>query len=379
VDYSQYKTPGQLLAKLIADRDWSQRLVAVILGVTEAAISKIMSDNLAVSAEMAIKFEDIFGVPAEVFLKLQQEYDLAKARITSVPNPDTRARATLFGELPIPEMIKRRWLTATDVRNVEDVQDSLVNFFGVRTVDEIEVLPHAAKKTAVTMPTSPAQLAWLYRVKRIADDMMTAKYSESAVRAVLPKLEELMVSAEAVRKVPRLLTECGIRYVICETISSAKIDGVCFWLDDKSPVIGMSLRFDRIDNFWFVLRHEIEHVLRKHGQSAIMLDAELEGDRAGTGESVPEEERVANEAAANFGVMTRTVDKFISRKAPFFKESDLLGFAATEGVHPGIIVGRLQYATKRFDLFRNHLVKIRSKIAHSAMVDGWGDVAPVGH
>jgi len=34
------------------------------------------------------------------------------------------------------------------------------------------------------------------------------------------------------------------------------------WLDDKSPVIALSMRFDRIDNFWFVLRHELEHVLR---------------------------------------------------------------------------------------------------------------------
>jgi len=42
----------------------------------------------------------------------------------------------------------------------------------------------------------------------------------------------------------------------------------------------MSLRHDRIDNFWFVLRHEIEHVLRQHGRSAAMLDTELEGERA---------------------------------------------------------------------------------------------------
>ena len=353
--------------------------MAVILDVTEASISKIMSDNLAVSAEMALKFEFLFEVPAQAFLQLQHEYDLAKARFTVQADPGAKTRATLFGDLPIPEMIKRRWLDASDVRDVPSVEASLLDFFGAASIDEIEVLPHAAKKTAVAMPTSPAQLAWLYRVKRIADDMMAAKYSEENVRALLPKLEELLISAEAVRKVPRLLMEAGVRFVICETVSNAKIDGVCFWLDANSPVIAMSLRFDRIDNFWFVLRHEIEHLRRKHGQAAIMLDTELEGDRAGVGDTVPEEERQANEAAANFGVTTRTMERFINRKAPFFKESDLLGFAATEGVHPGIIVGRLQHATKRYDLFRHHLVKIRSKIVHSAMVDGWGDVAPIGH
>ena len=146
--------------------------------------------------------------------------------------------------------------------------------------------------------------------------------SESSISTELSAPEEA-------RKVPRILAECGIRYVIVESLTSAKIDGVCFWLNDHSPVIGMSLRHDRIDNFWFVLRHEIEHVLRQHGQiqAAIMLDAELEGEKAGTGSSISEEERVANEAAANFCVPQQSLKSFIARKSPFFNERDILGFA----------------------------------------------------
>ena len=53
----------------------------------------------------------------------------------------------------------------------------------------------------------------------------------------------------------------------------------------------MTLRFDRIDNFWFVLRHEMEHAIRLHGLIAAMLDTELEGERAGTGPTVAEETR----------------------------------------------------------------------------------------
>ena len=176
---------------------------------------------------------------------------------------------------------------------------------------------------------------------------------------------------------PRIMMECGIRYVIVESLPSAKIDGVCFWLNDHSPVIGMSLRYDRIDNFWFILRHEIEHVLRGHGKATVMLDAELEKDRAGTGGDIPEEERVANEAAANFCVPREKLDNFIARKSPMFAERDIRGFAATLQVHPGIIAGQLQHETGRYDLFRNHLVKIRSVVTPNAYVDGWGDVAPI--
>jgi HTH-type transcriptional regulator/antitoxin HigA len=171
------------------------------------------------------------------------------------------------------------------------------------------------------------------------------------------------------------MMECGVRFVIVESLTSAKIDGVCFWLNERSPVIAMSLRYDRIDNFWFVLRHEIEHVLQMHGT---MLDAELEGERAGTGDNVTAEERVANSAAQEFCVPTSQMEAFVSRKAPFFAERDLIAFARILKVHPGIVAGQLQRKTGRYDRFRDHLVKIRSIISPNAIKDGWGDVAPVG-
>jgi HTH-type transcriptional regulator/antitoxin HigA len=248
----------------------------------------------------------------------------------------------------------------------------------VKSVAEIEILPHAAKKTNTFQPASPAQLAWIYRVKEIASEMLVGRFSTSGMKECIARLEDLLSAPEEARKAPRILAEYGVRFVIVETLASAKIDGVCFWLNDLSPVIGMSLRHDRIDNFWFVLRHECEHILRGHGKAAVMLDTELEGDRAGTGSSVLDEERVANEAAANFCVPQKTMDSFIARKSPFFREQDLLGMARTLQIHPGLVAGQLQRRIGRYDLFRKHLVKIRSVVVPSAMSDGWGDVAPVG-
>ena len=166
--------------------------------------------------------------------------------------------------------------------------------------------------------------------------------------------------------------------MIVESLTSAKIDGVCFWLNEASPVIGMSMRFDRIDNFWFVLRHELEHVIHLHGQSFVMLDAELEGDRAGVGPELAEEERIANKAAAEFCVPKKMMDAFMARKEPIYSERDIIGFARTIEVHPGLVAGQLAHITGRYDRFRKHLVKIRPAVTPTAMVDGWGDVAPVG-
>lgn len=372
-----YRTPGQLIKSLLAEREWTQKLLAIILGVDETGMNHLISGKRAVTAEMSIALSEVFDVPAENFLALQKDYDLAKARIVARPDPGRTTRAYLFGGLPITEMIRRGWLDGSDIRNTKQIETALVKFFKVNSVDEIEILPHAAKRTNTFVPATPSQLAWIYRVKEIAVEMLVARYSASAVRRAVQLLSQLLSTPEEARKVPKILAECGIRYVIAESLSSAKIDGVSFWLNDLSPIIGMSLRYDRIDNFWFVLRHEIEHILRHHGKDVIMLDTELEGDRAGTGSHLAEEERIANEAAANFCVPQKTMDSFISRKSPFFNGRDILGLSRTLQIHPGLIAGQLQHRTGRYDRFRQHLAKIRSVVTPGAMVDGWGDVAPV--
>lgn len=372
-----YRTPGQLIEAQLAKRGWSQRVLSVVLGVGETIVNKIVSDKRPVDADMALQLAEVFEIPAEQLLELQNAYELAQARLVARPDPGRAVRAHLFGGLPITEMIKRGWLDGVeDVRDVSAVQSSLVRFFGTKHVDEIEILPHAAKKTSVFGSATPAQLAWLYRVKTIANEMLVSRYSPEAVRVAVEKLANLRHAPEEARKIPRILDECGIRYVIVESLPSAKIDGVCLWLNDAAPVIGMSTRYDRIDNFWFVLRHEIEHVLRLHGRTTIMLDVELEGARAGTGSDIAEEERVANEAAADFCVSQKAIANFIARKEPFFAERDIIGFSRAQGVHPGLVAGQLQHKTGRYDRFRAHQVKIRKFIAPSAMVDGWGDVAP---
>jgi HTH-type transcriptional regulator/antitoxin HigA len=376
---TDFKTPGQLIQALLDSRGWTQRVLAIVLDIDESGLNKIVSGKRPIDADLALSLSQVFDIPAERFLQLQKDYDLAMARLVAQPDPGLSTRASLFGDLPISDMIKRGWLVGVeDVRHVRAVENALCKFFGVSSVEEIEILPHAAKKTHVFSPATPAQLAWLYRVKQIAEQTLVAKYSREALENAMSKFRGLLGSPEGARKVPRMLAECGVRYVIVESLPSANIDGVCFWLNDRSPVVGMSLRHDRIDNFWFVLRHECEHILQNHGLSAAMLDTDLEKERAGTGRSLPQEERIANEAAAEFCVPQSSLRRFIERKAPFFAERDILGFARTLNIHPGLVAGQLQHKTSRYELFRHHLAKVRSSIAPNAMIDGWGDVAPVG-
>lgn len=372
-----FRTPGQYIAALLEQRGWSQRVLAIVLGVEQPVVSRLVADKRSVDAPTAIALGEIFSVNPARFLELQAEYDLAKARLVARPDPKRSTRAQLFGHLPVAEMISRGWLDVEDIRDVSRVEEQLARFFNVPSADEIEILPHAAKRTNVHAEATPTQLAWLYRARQMADSMVVPNYSTKALVAATGKLRDLLASPEEARKAPRILTEAGVRVLAVESLAGGKIDGACFWIDDKRPVIALSMRFDRIDNFWFVLRHECEHVLRGDGRTAIALDVELDRERGGTGPEVEERERIANEAAAEFAVPQKTLKQFIARKAPLYTERDILAFAKMLKIHPGLVAGQLQRATSRYDRFRDHLAKIRDIVLPNVFHDGWGDVAPV--
>lgn len=366
-----------MISGLLAERDWTKRTLALVSGVEESVISKIAANSRKLDADTAIIFEDVFGIPAERFLAVQKSYELAIARIERSPDPERQLRANLLGNLPITAMIKRGWLDAESSRDILNVEKSLLRFFQTNRLEDIEILPHAAKKTNVSVSATPAQLAWLYRVRLLASEMLVARYSPSNTTVAIGKIKNLIHSPEELRKIPRILAEAGIRFVIVEALPSTKIDGVCFWLNDKSPVIGMSIRFDRIDNFVFVLRHELEHVLNRDGLETMMLDLDVGSSKVDHIDAeIHRQENLANQAAAEFCVPQKMMDAFISRKSPIFAKRDIIGFSRMMNVHPGLIAGQLQFRTQKYHIGREFLAPVRSIITANAVTDGWGDVAP---
>lgn len=367
------KTPGQLIEFLLNERGWSQVLLSSILGKDASTVSKLVTGKLDISPELAVLLEEAFSLPAEKFLEVQRNFDLAKARFAVTPDPRRTSRAKLLSDLPAAEMIGRSWIKVGNTKDVFEIEAALGKFFGVEENSGIELISYAAKKTNALESINPLQLAWLYRVIAIARQMIVKPFAKSKIPDLVAHLKPLLIAPQEARKVPKLFAEYGIRLVFVEALKGSKIDGVCTWLDEKNPVIGLSLRHDRLDNFWFVLRHELEHVIQGHGLSSPHLDVEMEADASSV---IDGQEAQANEAAAYFSIPKGKLDSFIARKAPIFQERDFLGFASLLGVHPSIAAGQIRHKTKRYELFNAHNAKIRDHVLPTAISDGWGTVAP---
>lgn len=360
--------PGEFLREELEAREWSQQELADILDRPPRLISELIAGKRAVTPETAKGLAEAFGTSAEYWMNLESQYQLSKVK---TENSSVARKAKLYSKFPVREMLRRGWIQASE--NLDVIEQRFCEFFNISSLEENPSLTHYAKKTDAALNVTALQLAWLFRVRLMADRQVISAYKKEKLLAAVEKLQNLLLSVEEARHVPRILAEAGVRLVFVEAIPGSKIDGACFWLGEDKPVIGMTLRFDRIDNFWFVLRHEIEHVLREDGRSSDVpiIDVDL-----GSSESDLDEcDKRANEAAQEFCVPGKQLNDFVSRVQPYFSEQKVLLFAQRIKVHPGIVVGQLQRKLDRHDFLRKHQVKVRSFVLPSADADGWGTLS----
>ncbi|HEY0928887.1 MAG TPA: helix-turn-helix domain-containing protein [Gemmatimonas sp.] len=359
--------PGEYLRDELEERGWTQEEFAEIIGKSFKQVNELLSGRATLTAPMAQAIAAALDTSPEVWLGIENAYRLAQAEPVS---DDIARRAKLRGEYPVRDLQKRGWIPKT--KDVEELERAVLAFYQIRSIDEQTPFACAAKRSEYATPLTRIQEAVLLRVRELAQHVQVAAYTERKLRDCLESFRLLMHEPEEIRHVPKLLADAGVRFVICEPFTGSKLDGICTWLDDKSPVIGMTLRLDRIDNFWFVLRHECEHILRADGRdTGFVIDDEV---GAILGADLPEAEQAANAAAEEFLVPRKRLEDFINRVGPLFSKTRVVGLALTLGVHPGVVVGQLQRKLQRWDLFRPLLVKVRHILTPVALTDGYGHV-----
>lgn len=355
--------PGEFLREELEARDWTQQELADILDRPPRLISELIAGKRAVTPETARGLGDAFGTSAEYWMNLESQYQLSKVKT----NNSVARKSRLYSKFPVREMLRRGWIMESE--NLDVLEQRFCEFFSIPSLNEQPSITHYAKKTDAYSETTPLQLAWLFRVRTMAEQQKLPAYSPGKLLAAVEKLKALTLAPEEVRHVPKFLAEAGVRVVFVESFSGSKIDGACFWLADDKPVIGMTLRFDRIDNFWFVLRHEIEHILQEDGKNDEPI---VDSDMGNIDTELSECELRANKAGAEFCVPADQLENFIARVQPYFSEQKVLLFAQRINVHPGIVVGQLQRKLDRHDFLRKHQVKIRACLLPFADADGWG-------
>lgn len=366
--------PGDFIKEELEARNWTQQSLAEIMGRQTSVVSAIVNGKRAISLNIANELSAAFGTSVDYWLNLEKSYQQFLHSKTSDP---VARRAKLFELAPVNEMIKRNWIEPSKDWSV--IEGELLSFLEIGSVNETpKAFAHAAKKTNPNEPATPAQAAWLIRAKRLARGVQAAKFSDDSFAEATGNLKKLMENPEDIRHVPRMLAEHGIRFLIVENIAHAGMDGACFWLDENSPVIVMGIRYDRIDNFWYVLAHECGHVKNHDGISGEFIwDANLVGDHATPFEEKTDIEKRADLFAQQMLIDQTALENWIVRTSPLYSKVKIMAFARMNHVHPAIVLGQLQYRHEvEWSHSREMLAKMRHIVTPVSLTDGFGNTLP---
>lgn len=160
--------------------------------------------------------------------------------------------------------------------------------------------------------------------------------------SALRELARLSRKPDGPRRARDWLRRRGVLLVTLPHLPGTYLDGAAMMRSDGTPVVALTLRHDRIDNFWFTLLHECVHVaLHLEPDEMIIDDLDI-----GSGVDV---EREADEVARQAMISDATWITF--GRGAYCSGPDVLAFAEVEGVHPAIVAGRWQMENRDFRRF----------------------------
>lgn len=301
---------------------------------TSSRVSEVLRRKRPLTVQMIRALSIGLGLSADTLIGL------------SVAENSKKTNEVDWSKFPAKEMAKRGWLGnfSTNAKlAVEDVVKGFISDAGLHFGAASFRRTIAGEAQSPT--TQYALYAWLARVIQTSREkkIKLGRFDENTLNAgFLKELAQLSWSERGPLLAIEYLEKHGIAVVIEPHLKGTQLDGAALKDADGTPIVGLTLRHDRLDNFWFTLLHEVAH-LWKHvsDQDAFLddLDASSEDRREA------EANRLAREAFIPRLIWKRS-DAFIS---PGKESIDRLSRELK--IHPAIIAGRLRKETGNYHLF----------------------------
>jgi len=331
--------PGDTIADLLEERDWTQAQLAEDLGYTTKHISLLINGKVSINEETALKLERVLGSTSAFWLRREAQYRAALAR----KEAESRLQGwtSWLDQLPVKELMNQDAIPKCNLiaKNKPEVVKNLLQFFGVASPADWEKfygnIEVAFRRTRREQSDVGAISAWLRLGEIAAEKLDCPKYSKPNFEKALLEIRSLTLlpREEFEPQMQRLCQEAGVVLVLIPSIKRAHVSGVARWLNPHKALIQLSLYGKTNDRFWFNFFHEAAHILL-HNKESIFLD---EWD---SGESLESElESEADQWSRRFLILPQYEGELAQLKS----KADVVNFAERIGIHPAIVVGRLQH------------------------------------
>jgi HTH-type transcriptional regulator/antitoxin HigA len=264
-----------------------------------------------------------------------------------------------YEKIPVKEMAKKGWIpNMLDVANhrEEIIRELIKKAGGMKSV-ECCLFRKSKGARENAKNDSYALIAWCLKVLEIANSKaLSSHYVEGSINdGFLRDVVKLSYFDNGPILAKEYLEKHGIHLIALPHLSRTYLDGAVIFPSNKNPVIGLTLRYDRIDNFWFCLLHELAH-LSKHlgidGNGLIIDDLDLRKYGDNKEDSV---ERQADNLAQEALIPSESWATIDLSKDNIPGQLQIQELANKLKIHPAIIAGRIQCERNNYRKFSNLL------------------------
>ena len=288
--------PGYYIADIIEDMGISQAEFAARMGTTPKTLSQLLSGQANISNDLAKKLSVMMGTSAEVWQRLQNTYDLKLIEIQQAR--DFEKQKEILKQIDYRYFVEVAALPQT--RNIEEKIASLCAYFKVSDL-KIMLRPDflVSFRSGISDSSEKKVLnsrAWIQTAMNMAQEIETEPYNAERLKKRLPDLRKMTL---------------------------------------QQPEFFLNRGLDA-DKFWFSLFHEIKHVFQ-HKVKTVFINS--------TAEEMIEYNNALEDEADQFAADYLIPPSELRRFAPtrYTSDEEIIEFARSIGIHPGIVAGRLQH------------------------------------
>ena len=304
---------------------------------SRSKVSEILSRKRPLSLAMVRALHKGLGIPAKSLLREQSLLDADEKDIE-------------WDRFPLKEMIRRGWIKAGGTSR--SPRDLIGEFFAPLGRNWTpSVLYKRGRYVRSARQMDPYALAaWNARVcLRVLNSPLKAQYDREALTLdFMHELAHLSTLIDGPKQACEYLRAVGIPVIVEPHLPDTFLDGAAILVEPGRPAIGLTIRYDRLDNFWFVLMHEVIHVAKHLTEESTAFFDDLDIDDMSNPQE-QEADRLAGE------VLIPELEWNVSPAKNLRTQEAADHLARRLRIHPAIVAGKIRHHYKSFRVL-NRLV-----------------------
>jgi len=332
-----FYSPGACILESISFSGMSQAELAERMGRSIPKINELIKGKVVLTEDTALKLENVLDISAQYLLRIERRYrdDLLSIRKSEMAKQHIRWSSNF----PIKKLMK--WNCIPTETDKAKIAENLLKFFGVASPTQWENI-YYGKSVAFKIELRneshvEAISTWLRLGEKQVAEEQFPDYNSKRLRESFEQLRDISFrsSENWFGEIQSVLKNCGVALIFTPKIPKAPIRGSVRWIKNgKLPLIQITDRHGYVNNFWYAFYHELGHILL-HGKKYISIEG------LKTVYQVSKLEEEADKFSLN-NLIPFNVQKELDNYFTITKEL-VLEISNKYKIHPGIIVGNLQY------------------------------------